>query len=141
MKLSQHSKELLRFLVRTLNHRGELVGIELAEVRERALAMLALAVVALVLLLMALFGLSLVVLLLFWDGPHRITAIGVLSAVYTVLALLCLFKIRALTKQPVMPESRRVLQDDVAWLQNQETQQAQQTQQNQEAKHDQGGEA
>jgi uncharacterized membrane protein YqjE len=77
-----------------LQTRLELIGIELAEEKERLLAVLFLGLAAMMLATMALIALTALIAIAFWD-TWRWQALAVITAVYALAALVCALKARS----------------------------------------------
>lgn len=85
-----------------LQTRLELIGIELAEERERIMAVLFLGLIAVMLGMMALIGLTALVAVAFWDS-YRWQVLAGITAVYGIGALLCTLKARnSLREAPIV---------------------------------------
>jgi uncharacterized membrane protein YqjE len=87
--------------------RLELAGIELAEERERVIALLVLAVAGAVLATFAVAAVSLVVVAYFWD-THRYQAIAAIGAVYGVLAALAFARASSIVRRAPSPFSATI---------------------------------
>jgi len=74
--------------------RLELIGIELAEEKERLIGVLFLGLGAMMLSMMALITLTVLIAIAFWDS-YRWQSLAAITAVYVLLALLCAFRARA----------------------------------------------
>ncbi len=94
----QHDHGPLRRLLGSafamLQTRLELIGIELAEEKERLLAVLFLGLAAMMLATMALIALTALIAIAFWD-TWRWQALAVITAVYALAALVCALKARS----------------------------------------------
>ncbi|HZZ13022.1 MAG TPA: phage holin family protein [Paraburkholderia sp.] len=77
-----------------LQTRLELVGIELAEEKDRLLGVLFLGLAAMMLAMMALIALTVLVAIAFWD-TYRWQGLAGITAVYAIAALLCALKARS----------------------------------------------
>lgn len=95
-------RRLIGSLLGLLQTRLELVGIELAEEKERLLGILFLGVAAMLFALMALIGLTVFVAIAFWDS-YRLQALGVITAFYALGALACALKARASLRNAPLP--------------------------------------
>ncbi len=79
-------------LVRT---RLEIFGLELAEEKTRLIKVLALAFAALLFLALALLVFSILVAVMFWPTEDRYLALGALAAVYGLIGLVLVLKLRS----------------------------------------------
>lgn len=77
-----------------LQTRLELVGIELAEEKDRLLAVLFLGLAAMMLATMALIALTALIAIAFWD-TYRWQALAGITAVYAIAGLACALKARS----------------------------------------------
>jgi uncharacterized membrane protein YqjE len=77
-----------------LQTRLELVGIELAEEKDRLLAVLFLGLAAMMLATMALIALTALVAIAFWD-TYRWQALASITAVYAIAGIACALKARS----------------------------------------------
>ena len=77
-----------------LQTRLELIGIELAEEKDRLLAVLFLGLAAMMLATMALIALTALIAIAFWD-TYRWQALATITLVYAVAALVCALRARA----------------------------------------------
>ncbi|WP_179401970.1 phage holin family protein [Burkholderia guangdongensis] len=77
-----------------LHTRLELVGIELAEEKERLMGVLFLGLAAMMLATMALISLTVLIAIAFWD-TYRWQSLAAVTALYAVAGLLCALKARA----------------------------------------------
>lgn len=77
-----------------LQTRLELVGIELAEEKDRLLSVLFLGLAAMMLATMALIALTVLIAISFWD-TYRWQALAGITAVYAVAGLTCALKARS----------------------------------------------
>lgn len=85
-----------------LQTRLELIGIELAEERERLLAVLFLGLIAVMFAMMALISLTALVAVAFWDTYRWQTLAGI-TAIYGIGALICALKARSgLREAPIV---------------------------------------
>lgn len=73
--------------------RLELIGIELAEEKDRLLVTLLLSVVAAMLGMVTLIGLTALVVILLWDS-YRWQPLAILSVVYLVICGACVLRVR-----------------------------------------------
>ena len=73
--------------------RLELIGIELAEEKDRLVSTLLLGVVAAMVGMVALIGFTALVVILFW-GSYRWQPLACLSVVYLLVCCACLFRVR-----------------------------------------------
>ena len=87
--------------------RLELAGVELAEERERVIALLVLTVAGAVLATFAVAAISLVVVAYFWD-THRFQAIAAIGAVYGVLAALAFARASSIVRRAPSPFSATI---------------------------------
>jgi uncharacterized membrane protein YqjE len=76
-----------------LQTRLELLGIELAEEKERVIAVLFLGLAAMMLSMMALTSLSVLIAIAFWD-TYRWQALAAITIVYALAALVCALRAR-----------------------------------------------
>lgn len=115
MSLGQNSKDLLTTMTAMLGNRAELFGLEFAEERQRLVSAIIYAVAAAVLAVFFLLGLSFLLLLVVWDTPYRYAAVGGLTLLYAILALICFSKIKSLFVQNTpFGSSIQVFKDDIA---------------------------
>ncbi|RQS08117.1 phage holin family protein [Burkholderia sp. Bp8998] len=77
-----------------LQTRLELVGIELAEEKERLMGVLFLGLAAMMLATMALISLTVLVTIAFWD-TYRWQSLAAITALYAIAAIVCALKARA----------------------------------------------
>jgi uncharacterized membrane protein YqjE len=77
-----------------LRTRLELLAVELAEEKNRLLAILLWSLGGLLALAMGILMLSLLVVAAFWDTDHRLTALGVVAALYFLCGLGALLYVR-----------------------------------------------
>jgi uncharacterized membrane protein YqjE len=77
-----------------LQTRLELLGIELAEEKERLLVVLFLGLAAMMLGMMALVSLTVLIAIAFWD-TYRWQALAGITIVYAVAALICALRARS----------------------------------------------
>ena len=88
-----------------LQTRLELVGIELAEEKDRLLGVLFLGLAAMMLATMALIALTALVAIAFWD-TYRWQSLAGITAVYAIAALICALKARSgLHNAPIVFEA------------------------------------
>ena len=92
----EHSplRRLLSSVFAILQTRLELIGIELAEEKDRLLGVLFLGLAAMMLATMALIALTALVAIAFWD-TYRWQAFASIAAVYAIAALVCALKARS----------------------------------------------
>lgn len=93
---SEHGplRRMLGSLVGLLQTRLELIGIELAEERERLIAVLFLGLIAVMFGMMALISLTALIAVAFWD-TYRWQVLAGITAVYGIGALICALKARS----------------------------------------------
>lgn len=93
---SQHSplRRILGSGFAILQTRLELVGIELAEEKDRLLGVLFLGLAAMMLATMALIALTALVAIAFWD-TYRWQALAGITAVYAIAGIMCALKARS----------------------------------------------
>ncbi|WDD96481.1 phage holin family protein [Burkholderia sp. FERM BP-3421] len=87
-------RRLLGSVFALLQTRLELIGIELAEEKERLLAVLFLGLAAMMLATMALISLTVLIAIAFWD-TYRWQALAGLTSLYAIAGLVCALKARA----------------------------------------------
>ncbi|AOJ67864.1 MULTISPECIES: phage holin family protein [Burkholderia] len=98
-------RRLLGSVFALLQTRLELVGIELAEEKERLMGVLFLGLAAMMLATMALISLTVLVTIAFWD-TYRWQSLAVITALYALGALFCGLKARSgLRNAPVVFEA------------------------------------
>ncbi|MGF6599205.1 putative membrane protein YqjE [Paraburkholderia sp. GAS448] len=98
-------RRILSSVFAILQTRLELIGIELAEEKDRLLAVLFLGVAAMMLAMLALVALTALVAIAFWD-TYRWQALAVITAVYALAAVFCGVKARnGLHHAPVVFEA------------------------------------
>ena len=90
-----------------LRARLELASVELAEERERVIALLVLAVAGAVLATFAVAAISLLVVAYFWE-THRYQAIAAIGAVYAVLAALAFARASSIVRRAPSPFSATI---------------------------------
>jgi uncharacterized membrane protein YqjE len=86
-------RRLLSSVFAILQTRLELVGIELAEEKDRLITILFLGVAAMMLAMLALIALTALVAIVFWD-TYRWQALATITAVYALAAVFCGVKAR-----------------------------------------------
>lgn len=117
MSLGQDSKDLFNTVAATLSNRAELFGIEFVEERKRLVSAVVLGVAAAILAMFFLLGLSFLALMLLWDSPYRYAVVGGVTALYAILALLCVAKVKALFSESTpFAATVQVFKDDAAKL-------------------------
>jgi uncharacterized membrane protein YqjE len=77
-----------------LRTRFELVAAEFAQERARFFLLLIWSLSGFLLLLLGVLTLSFGVAVLFWDTPYRLVSIGAMAALYLLVGVLLLFKVR-----------------------------------------------
>jgi uncharacterized membrane protein YqjE len=77
-----------------LQTRLELVGIELAEEKERLMGVLFLGLAAMMLVTMALISLTVLIAIAFWD-TYRWQSLATITALYALAGIVCALKARA----------------------------------------------
>lgn len=88
-----------------LQTRLELVGIELAEEKERLMGVLFLGLAAMMLATMALVSLTVLVAIAFWD-TYRWQSLATITALYALAGIVCALRARAgLREAPTMFEA------------------------------------
>ncbi|WP_414444048.1 phage holin family protein [Burkholderia sp. 22PA0106] len=87
-------RRLLGSVFALLQTRLELVGIELAEEKERLIGVLFLGLGAMMLATMALISMTVLVAIAFWD-TYRWQALAGITAIYAIGALICGLKARS----------------------------------------------
>ncbi|RQS54048.1 phage holin family protein [Burkholderia sp. Bp8986] len=88
-----------------LQTRLELVGIELAEEKERLMGVLFLGLAAMMLATMALISLTVLVTIAFWD-TYRWQSLAVITALYAIAGIACALKARtSLREAPTVFEA------------------------------------
>lgn len=85
---------MLSSLYALMQTRLELIGIELAEERERILAVVFLGLIAVMFAMMALISLTALIAVAFWD-TYRWQVLAGITAVYAIGALICALKARS----------------------------------------------
>jgi len=90
-----------------LRARLELASVELAEERERVIALLVFAVAGAVLATFAVAAISLVVVAYFWE-THRYQAIAAIGAIYAVLAALVFARAASIVRRTPAPFSATI---------------------------------
>ena len=93
---AEHSplRRLLSSVFTILQTRLELIGIELAEEKDRLLGVLFLGLAAMMLATMALIALTALIAIAFWD-TYRWQALAGITAVYAIAAVICALKARS----------------------------------------------
>ncbi len=86
-------RRILGSIFSILQTRLELIGIELAEEKERLIAILLLGLASMMLAMMALIGLTALIAIAFWD-TWRLQSIAGITIVYAIAALVCGLKVR-----------------------------------------------
>ncbi len=98
-------RRMLGSILALMHTRLELIGIELAEERERLVAVLFLGLTAAIFGLLALISLTALIVVAFWD-TYRWQALVGITVVYGVVALLCALKARnGLLAAPIVFQS------------------------------------
>jgi uncharacterized membrane protein YqjE len=87
-------RRILSSVFAIMQTRLELVGIELAEEKDRLLGVLFLGLAAMMLATMALIALTALVAIAFWD-TYRWQSLAGITAVYAIAALVCAVKARS----------------------------------------------
>ena len=87
-------RRMVASVVALLHARLELIGIELAEERERIIAVIFLGLVAAMFAMMALISLTALVAAAFWDS-YRWQVLAGITAVYALGAVICAIRARA----------------------------------------------
>jgi uncharacterized membrane protein YqjE len=87
-------RRMLGSIVALMHTRLELIGIELAEERERLIAVMFLGLAAAIFALMALISVTALIAVAFWD-TYRWQVLAGISVVYLVGALICALKARS----------------------------------------------
>ncbi|WP_322107174.1 phage holin family protein [Paraburkholderia sp. J41] len=87
-------RRLLGSAFSILQTRLELIGIELAEEKERLIGVLFLGLAAMMLALLSLIALTALVAIAFWD-TWRWQALACITAVYAIAAIVCALKARS----------------------------------------------
>ncbi len=97
--------------------RLELASVEFEEARARASERVVLIIVAGLCFAFALFAVSMLVIVLFWD-THRIAAIGAVAIVYALGGLVALWRLAENSKsgKPAFAATLAELERDRAWL-------------------------
>jgi uncharacterized membrane protein YqjE len=98
-------RRILSSVFAIMQTRLELVGIELAEEKDRLLGVLFLGLAAMMLATMALIALTALVAIAFWD-TYRWQSLAGITAVYAIAALICALKARSgLHNAPIVFEA------------------------------------
>lgn len=107
-------------VISMLRTRVELFSVEFGLEKTRFFKLLGLAATALVFLLLAALVATLLLIVLFWDTPHRLLAIGVIAACYALIGLGLILAISHHLKAGSLPFSATVqeLERDVQMLSN-----------------------
>jgi uncharacterized membrane protein YqjE len=87
-------RRILSSVFSILQTRLELIGIELAEEKDRLLGVLFLGLAAMMLATMALIALTALIAIAFWD-TYRWQALAGITAVYAIAAIACALKARS----------------------------------------------
>jgi len=87
-------RRLLSSVFAILQTRLELIGIELAEEKDRLLGVLFLGLAAMMLATMALIALTALVAIAFWDS-YRWQSLAGITAIYAIAAVICGLKARS----------------------------------------------
>ncbi|WP_118181037.1 phage holin family protein [Paraburkholderia phosphatilytica] len=104
---SQHSplRRMIGSVFSILQTRLELIGIELAEEKDRLLAVLFLGLAAMMLATMMLITLTVLVAIAFWD-TWRWQALAVITLVYAAAAVFCALRARSMLRSaPIVFEA------------------------------------
>lgn len=107
---SQHAghgplRRMIASVVALLHARLELIGIELAEERERIVAVIFLGLVAVMFAMMALISLTALIAVAFWD-TYRWQVLAGITAVYGLGAVICALRARnGLRAAPIVFEA------------------------------------
>ncbi len=98
-------RRLVGSAIGLLQTRLELVGIELAEEKERLLGVLFFGLAAMMLAMMALVSLTVLIAIAFWDS-YRWQSLAAITALYALIAAACALKARADVREaPTMFEA------------------------------------
>jgi uncharacterized membrane protein YqjE len=98
-------RRILSSVFAIMQTRLELVGLELAEEKDRLLGVLFLGLAAMMLATMALIALTALVAIAFWD-TYRWQSLAGITAVYAIAALICALKARSgLHNAPIVFEA------------------------------------
>jgi uncharacterized membrane protein YqjE len=93
------AKHLAIGVIRHASSRLQLLGIEIAEERERVIALLVTALMSCFFVSLAVVFGALVLIAAYWDTPHRVAVIGWLAVIALVIAVLgvmyFLYRLRA----------------------------------------------
>ncbi|PMS35406.1 phage holin family protein [Trinickia symbiotica] len=87
-------RRMLSSIVSLMHTRLELIGIELAEERDKLIAVLFLGLAAAIFAMMALISLTALIAVAFWD-TYRLQVLGAITVVYGIGALICALKVRS----------------------------------------------
>lgn len=87
-------RRMLSSIVSLMHTRLELIGIELAEERDRLIAVLFLGLAAAIFAMMALISLTALIAVAFWD-TYRWQVLAAITIVYGIGALICALKVRS----------------------------------------------
>lgn len=107
---SQHAghgplRRMIASVVALFHARLELIGIELAEERERLIAVLFLGLVAVMFAMMAFIGLTALIAAAFWD-TYRWQVLAGITGVYALAAVICAIRARSgLRSAPIVFEA------------------------------------
>ncbi|RDU95964.1 phage holin family protein [Trinickia dinghuensis] len=98
-------RRMIGSVVALLHARLELIGIELAEERERFLAVIFLGLVSVMFAMMALISLTALIAVAFWDND-RLQVLAGITAVYAIGAAICAVRARSgLRAAPIVFEA------------------------------------
>jgi uncharacterized membrane protein YqjE len=86
-------RRIVSSVVAIFETRLELIGIELAEEKERLIGVLFLGLAAMMLVMMALITLTVLIAIAFWDS-YRWQSLAVITLVYVLAAVACALKAR-----------------------------------------------
>lgn len=104
-------------LLGLLHTRLSLAAVELEEVRDRAVERLIAVLVAVLCFGFALFGVSALIVIMFWD-TNRIAALCIVILVYVAIGLLALWRVssRGKAQRPAFAETIAQFERDRVWL-------------------------
>jgi uncharacterized membrane protein YqjE len=98
-------RRMLGSILALMHTRLELIGIELAEERERLVAVLFLGLAAAIFGILALISLTVLIAVAFWD-TYRWQVLAGITVVYGIVALICALKARSgLQSAPIVFQS------------------------------------
>jgi uncharacterized membrane protein YqjE len=94
MTLRQSASALFASLVELIQNRVELIGLELAQEKDRGLRLFTQAAIAAIFLLLSAVVLTILFVAFFWETPYRLWALGSLGLGYGLIGLVLLIRVK-----------------------------------------------